>query len=97
VSGDLYIQQIPRVVVAMSNHHPSGGSGVPAASRQDSPMVDEMFDEHVAMMEVEDAQSSSVGGGPHLNLGSGGGGAGANGGSAGNGGPMQQANALLAV
>lgn len=81
----------------MANHHPSGGSGVPAASRQDSPMVDEMFDEHVAMMEVEDAQSSSVGGGPHLNMGSGGGGAGANGGNGGSGGPMQQANALLQV
>ena len=60
-------------------------------------MVDEMFDEHVTMMEVEDAQSSSVGGGPHLNMGSGGAGAGANGGSGGNGGPMQQANALLQV
>lgn len=60
-------------------------------------MVDEMFDgEHVALMEIEDAQSSSVGGGSHMNMGSGGSGSGANGGGGGlNGGPMQQANALM--
>ena len=59
-------------------------------------MVDEMFDgEHVALMEIEDAQSSSVGGGPHMSMGSGVAGSGANGGGGGNGGPMQQANALM--